>query len=126
MSITTALIVGHPNLCKFLKRWLDEVLVSGWAYGPGAPGVLAGKTLRVVTTTGGVADAYHSDGFHGWEFDTVLAPLKATARRLGMAWLEPMIIHGVRDLTDHALADLQIEYRSLLALDDDRPLRTAS
>ena len=36
-----------------LKRWLDEVLQRGWAYGTGEPGALAGKSLRIVTTTGG-------------------------------------------------------------------------
>jgi len=36
----------------FLKTWLDEVLVRGWAYGTGGPGALAGKTLRVATSTG--------------------------------------------------------------------------
>src|SRR5690242_19440988 len=40
----------------FIKTWLDDVLVRGWAYGTGAPGALAGKTLRVATSTGGTLE----------------------------------------------------------------------
>jgi putative NADPH-quinone reductase len=98
----------------FIKNWLDEVLVRGWAYGTGAPGALAGKTLRVATSTGGTRDAYSPDGFHGWDFTDILIPLQATARRLGMQWLSPFVLHGVRDLTEEQLQDLARDYRRLL------------
>lgn len=97
-----------------LKSWLDEVLVRGWAYGTGAPGALAGKTLRVATSTGGTREAYSPAGFHGWNYSDILIPLQATARRLGMQWLDPFILHGVRDLADEQLQDLAQDYRHLL------------
>lgn len=100
----------------YLKTWLDEVLVRGWAYGTGAPGALAGKTLRVATSTGGAEEAYSPDGFHGWDYNDILIPLQATARRLGMLWLSPFVLHGVRDLTDEQLQDLAQDYRNLLSL----------
>jgi putative NADPH-quinone reductase len=103
----------------FLKTWMDEVLVRGWAYGTGAPGALAGKTLRVATSTGGTLEAYSPDGFHGWNYSDILIPLQATARRLGMQWLHPFILHGVRDLTDGQLHDFAQDYRRLL---ESRPL----
>jgi len=98
----------------FLKTWLDEVLVRGWAYGTGGPGALAGKTLRVATSTGGTTEAYSPNGFHGWDYSDILIPLQATARRLGMQWLSPFIIHGVRDLTDEQLHGLAQDYRNML------------
>lgn len=97
-----------------LKQWLDDVLVRGWAYGTGAPGALAGKTLRVVTSTGGTAEAYARDGFHGWPFDEVLIPVQATAKRLGMQWAEPIVVHGARDRTDAELAAVAEQYSTLL------------
>lgn len=97
-----------------MKLWLDDVLLRGWAYGAGAPGALAGKTLRIVTSTGGKAEAYAHGGFHGWPFDEVLVPLKATARRLGMHWSEPLLIHGARDVTDAELTAATDHYRALL------------
>ncbi|MBS1673655.1 MAG: NAD(P)H-dependent oxidoreductase [Actinobacteria bacterium] len=98
-----------------LKRWLDEVLVRGWAYGTGAPGALAGKTLRIVTTTGGVRDGYRDGELHSFEYDAILAPLKATAHRLGLTWREPLVIHGVREIDDAQLADLGAAFERILS-----------
>jgi putative NADPH-quinone reductase len=61
-----------------MKQWLDNVMVRGWAYGTGTPGALAGKTLRVVTSTGGTEEAYRPGGFHGWTDADLLAPIDAT------------------------------------------------
>ncbi|ANF32630.1 hypothetical protein A0130_13995 [Leifsonia xyli] len=97
-----------------LKRWLDEVLVRGWAYGTGGAGALAGKTLRVVTTTGGAEAAYRTGELHSFEYDAILAPLKATAHRLGMHWRPPLVVHGVRDLDDEELRELAGAFGELL------------
>ena len=97
-----------------LKMWLDTVLVRGWAYGASKPGVLAGKGLRVVTSTGGIEAAYSPNGFHGWAFDDVLIPMQAIARRLGMRWLDPLVVHGVRDVTPAELDVFVGEYRRML------------
>ena len=93
-----------------LKTWLDEVMTPGWAYGPGRPGVLAGKTLRVATTTGGTTEGYQPGALHGFQYAQLLAPLQATARRLGMEFLEPFVLHGVRDLSDAELAEAAEHY----------------
>ncbi|MGO4584807.1 NAD(P)H-dependent oxidoreductase [Arthrobacter sp. 2RAF6] len=109
---------------SILKGWLDEVLTRGWAYGTGTPGALAGKTLRIVTTTGGAFEGYGPDGLHGWEYDAMLVPLKATARRLGMAWQEPLVIHGVRELDDAGVRQLRSSFHELLmdVREEHRPL----
>lgn len=98
-----------------LKRWLDEVLLRGWAYGTGGRGALAGKTLRIVTTTGGTALGYLPGELHSYEYDLILAPLKATAHRLGMRWRPPLVIHGVRELDEVALTAAAQHFRSVLA-----------
>ncbi|KQR92934.1 MAG: NAD(P)H-dependent oxidoreductase [Microbacterium ginsengisoli] len=101
-----------------LKQWLDEIMTRGWAYGTGKPGVLKGKTLRVAISNGGVQDAYQPEGFHGWPIRQVLIPMEALAKRLGVIWLEPQIIHGTWDLTDEQLAARAARYRELLTLRD--------
>ncbi len=98
-----------------MKNWLDQVMTPGWAYGPGAPGVLAGKTLRIVTTTGGVTEDYQPGRLHGFEYADLLAPLRATARRLGMEFAEPFVLHGVRNLSDDELGAAAARYEGLLA-----------
>lgn len=97
-----------------LKRWLDEVLARGWAYGTGRPGALARKSLRVVTSTGGTDEAYSPGELHSFAYDDILAPLKATAHRLGMIWQPPLVIHGVRDLSDDQLTELCTAFAELL------------
>ena len=97
-----------------LKNWVDAVMLRGWAYGTGAPGALAGKTLRVVTTTGGTASGYRPGELHSYEYDVILAPLQATARRLGMHWRAPLVVHGARDIDDDALASLSQHFAELL------------
>ncbi|GGF31598.1 NAD(P)H-dependent oxidoreductase [Subtercola lobariae] len=97
-----------------LKRWMDEVFTRGWAYGTGGAGALVGKTLRIVTTTGGAEDAYQPGRLHSFEYDAILAPLKATAHRLGMLWAEPLVIHAARDVTDEQLTGLEDDVRDLL------------
>ncbi|GAY16023.1 hypothetical protein MSZK_27490 [Mycobacterium sp. shizuoka-1] len=105
-----------------MKAWLDQVMTPGWAYGPGSAGVLAGKTLRVTTTTGGTAEGYQPGGLHGFAYADLLTPLRATARRLGMEFVEPFVLHGVRDLSDDDLAAAGERYAELTA---PRPALTA-
>lgn len=97
-----------------LKRWLDEVLLRGWAYGTGGAGALTGKTLRVVTTTGGTGAAYRTGELHSFEYDAILAPLKATANRLGMRWQPPVVVHGVRDLDQADIDALARRFADIL------------
>ncbi len=96
-----------------MKSWLDRVLTPGWAYHPGRPGALAGKTLRIATTTGGTTDGYQPGQLHGFEYAALLAPMQATARRLGMEFAEPFVLHGVRDLSDAELAQAAEQYAGL-------------
>jgi putative NADPH-quinone reductase len=99
-----------------LKSWMDQVFTRGWAYGTGAPGALAGKTLSVVTTTGGAETAYQPGQLHSFEYDQILAPLKATAHRVGMRWGQPIVVHGARDVDEVRLSALNEEFRELLTV----------
>ncbi len=44
-----------------LKKWFDDVLTYGWAFGPGGDH-LKGKEFIVATTTGGTESGYRSGG----------------------------------------------------------------
>ncbi|WP_211767721.1 NAD(P)H-dependent oxidoreductase [Kutzneria sp. CA-103260] len=99
---------------SLLKQWMDEVLLPGFAY-DGPKGLLAGKTLQVVTSTGGVEEAYRDGGFHRFPMSTLLTPLENTARRVGMAFAPPLILHDVRGVSDAELAVHAARYRNMLA-----------
>jgi len=93
-----------------MKTWLDVVMTPGWVYEPGEPGVLARKTLRVATTTGGTTRGYRPGALHGFDYAQLLTPLQATAGRLGMEFVDPFVLHGVRDLSDAEIAEAAERY----------------
>ncbi|MEV6606167.1 NAD(P)H-dependent oxidoreductase [Kutzneria sp. NPDC051319] len=99
---------------SLLKQWMDDVLLRGFAYDGGKP-LLTGKTLQVVTSTGGVEEAYREGGFHRYPMSALLAPLENTAHRTGMAFAPPLILHDVRAVTPIELAEHSERYRELLA-----------
>jgi len=99
---------GMPAL---LKLWVDEVLKFGWAYGPGGE-ALRGKTLWLVSSTGGQAESYSADGHHGHAIDAFLLPYQQIARLCGMQYRPPLLLHGAHrvdeaELHQHALGFVQ-------------------
>ncbi|WP_405877956.1 NAD(P)H-dependent oxidoreductase [Streptomyces sp. NBC_01136] len=97
----------------FLKQWLDEVLLEGYAYGEGGD-ALHGKTLQVVTTTGGPAVSYGPTGYNRFSARELLLPLDATAHLIGMEYADPLLFHGVRTWTEQDLADQARRYGEFL------------
>ncbi len=91
---------GMPPL---MKLWLDEVFSFGWAYGPGGQ-ALAGADLWLVTSTGGPAQSYRSDGYNRYFFDAFLPPYDQTAALTGMRFLPPLVLHGAHQADAAAVA----------------------
>jgi flavodoxin-like protein len=95
------------------------VFRPGGAQGVDRPGLhprqqgtpLYGKTLQVVTSTGGQEGSYSSLRF---TMSQLLAPLAATARLLGMYLAEPQVLHGARTVSDENLDRHAKRYRVLL------------
>jgi glutathione-regulated potassium-efflux system ancillary protein KefF len=90
---------GMPPL---LKLWLDDVLTFGWAYGPDG-GVLRGKDLWLVASTGGPEDSYRPDSYNRYFFDAFLPPYEQTAALCGMRFLPPLILHGAHKASEAEL-----------------------
>ena len=102
-----------------LKEWLDQVLTYGFAYGSSGNS-LHGKTLQVVTTTGGPDASYQPGGFNRFTMTELMRPLDATAHLCGMSLAEPFVVHRVRVLDDVALASCGAHYRALLGGEEPR------
>lgn len=105
-----------------LKRWQDDVLAFGWAYGPGGT-MLRGRTLQLVLTTGGPEAVYRHDGYNLFPVRELLRPLEVTAHLTGMALAEPLVLYGVPNIpglvVDHdpalVIQAFAARYRALLA-----------
>ncbi|WP_423198413.1 MULTISPECIES: glutathione-regulated potassium-efflux system oxidoreductase KefF [unclassified Cupriavidus] len=107
VSAADVIVLQFPlrwySVPALLKLWLDDVLEFGWAYGPGGT-ALRGKSMLVVVSTGGQADAYGPDGMHGRPIEDFLLPLQQTATRCGMDWLDPIVLHDADNADADALA----------------------
>lgn len=107
LSTAETVVLQFPvrwySVPALLKLWIDEVLEVGWACGPGGT-ALRGKSMLVVVTTGGHADAYAADGTHGYPITDFLLPLEQTAVLCGMSWLPPVVLHDADNADPDAIA----------------------
>lgn len=76
-----------------LKQWFDEVLTSGFVYGPGGD-ALEGKAFGVAVSTGGKAEAYHAGGQTGFTLDELLRPIQQTAAFCRAVYLPIFTLQG--------------------------------
>lgn len=101
-----------------LKQWQDSV-IHDIVYLSGREAMMHGKRMMVAMTTGAPADTYDPLGRNLFSLEDLLKPLRCTANRCGMEWVEPFLAVGVRALDEAALAELARSYRNrLLALQD--------
>lgn len=76
-----------------LKAWLDQVLLIGFAYGPGGDR-LRGKELGLVISTGGPAESYSANSYNNFSMEEFLTPFQQTANMVGMRYLPPFVLHS--------------------------------
>jgi glutathione-regulated potassium-efflux system ancillary protein KefG len=111
------LVFQHPlywySVPPILKLWQDVVFERGFAYGEGG-GVLQGKELMQAISTGGKAESFSREGNNYFTMDELLFPMQATARRCGMIYRPPLVIHDGYEQTDAAIKQHAQCYRDLL------------
>ncbi|MED4584587.1 NAD(P)H-dependent oxidoreductase [Brevibacillus choshinensis] len=86
-----------------LKKWFDDVLTYGWAFGPG--GIhLKGKEFMVATTAGGTEKAYRSGGDNYYTISELLRPIERTLTRCNGTFLPAFVTYDANQATDEYLA----------------------
>jgi glutathione-regulated potassium-efflux system ancillary protein KefG len=96
---------------SLLKKWQDQVLSFGWAYGPGGD-KLNGKEILVATTTGGPEHAYVAGGYNRYSMSELLRPLQAMANLVGAKYLIPFVAHSNRCKAPEELEAMAKAYAS--------------
>jgi putative NADPH-quinone reductase len=81
-------------LPAIFKKWVDDVLTFGFAYGPGGD-KLAGKKVVLSITTGAPEDAYKTNGDKGYTVDQFIAPLKETIAFTSMELAGTVVSNGM-------------------------------
>ncbi len=117
-----ALVKGHDVMVwqhpfywysapALLKEWLDVVLELGFAYGEGGT-ALRGKRVLSAITTGGPPEAYQPGGSNRFTVRELMVPFEQTAHLCGMEYLEPFLLHGVRQLNPAEVRERALQYRA--------------
>lgn len=83
------------SMPPLLKRWLDEILLPGFAYGS-TPDErkLTEKKFGAAISAGILEQDYCRDGRYRYTVEELLAPLAATVSYIGGEYLQPFMFYG--------------------------------
>lgn len=86
----------------FFKKWMDDILEPGWAFGPGGE-ALKGKELVIATTIGGPELSYQAGNYNNFTLSEFLKPLHQTANLTQMNFLSPFKVFESVVLTEEQI-----------------------
>ncbi|AUP79473.1 NAD(P)H-dependent oxidoreductase [Flavivirga eckloniae] len=66
------------NCPPFLKKWIDDVLAHGWAYGKNSGYKLAGKKIALAVTAGIKEEDYKASGRYDYTLEELTRPFETT------------------------------------------------
>lgn len=93
------------NCPPFFKKWLDEVLTEGWAYGSGSGYQLAGKKIALGITAGINKEDYTASGRYKYTLQQLTAPFEITFEYIKADYKSFFAFYGV----EHRPTTAQIE-----------------
>ncbi len=106
-------VFQHPlywySTPPLMKKWLDDVLTYGWAYGPGGT-QLHGKEWVSAISAGGPANAYQAGGYNSYSMSELMKPLQQTANLIGMKFLPAFILNGAVQATPQQVDESARDY----------------
>lgn len=74
---------GAPAI---FKRWLDEIMTFGWAYGAGGD-KLKGKELGVAVSCGGAQTEFSLEGYQMYSLEEYMRQYEGVAAFVQMKWI---------------------------------------
>ncbi|MBM7649793.1 putative NADPH-quinone reductase [Bacillus ectoiniformans] len=83
-----------------LKKWQDEVLTYGWAYGRDGT-KLHGKSFMLAISTGSSDTAYRAGGKNEFSINELTKPFQAMNNLVGMKYLPSFVFHDLNNISDH-------------------------
>lgn len=105
-----------------LKKWQDEVLADGFAYGKRGK-VLTGKEFGLVMSIGVKEEEYQPGGREGFSIDELTKPFQAMALKTGMVFLKTLPIFQFSYLTEEQKMNLLIRYQQYLTREKEDSLK---
>ena len=104
-----------------LKKWQDDVLTDGFAYGKNGK-ALTGKEFGLVVTIGVKKVEYQPGGREGFSIDELTKPYQALALKTKMTFLKTLPVFQFSYLTEDQKMTLLIRYQQYLTQEKDDSL----
>ncbi|WP_369310980.1 NAD(P)H-dependent oxidoreductase [Providencia rettgeri] len=106
-----ALLVSHDtiifqfpiywfNCPPILKKWLDDVLTYGWAYGSSSGYKLQGKRITVAVSAGIDQQDYSQNGRYKYTLDELLRPFEVTVNYIKGTWMPFFAHYGIEAIPE--------------------------
>jgi len=86
-----------------LKKWSDDVLEFGWAFGPNGD-KLKGKEWVNATSTGASEEKFQGGGFHNATISELFKPFQTASHFVNMIYLPAFALYGVGELSETDVA----------------------
>lgn len=104
------------NCPPFFKKWLDEVLTRGWAYGSSSGYKMAGKKIALGITAGINEADYRASGRYKYTLEQLTAPFEVTFNYVKANYRPFFAFYGVEyQLPAEEIDESAGEYRSYIA-----------
>ncbi|AWQ47960.1 NAD(P)H-dependent oxidoreductase [Serratia marcescens] len=112
------LIEAHDNIVlqfpifwfsspPLLKKWLDDVLTYGWAYGSRSGYKMQNKKLALAVTAGVRAEDYARDGRYRYSLEEIFRPFEVTAGYVRADYASFFAFYGKEAASDGTVEPLQ-------------------
>lgn len=82
------------NCPPMMKKWLDDVLTHGWAYGSNGDDKLAGRKVALAVTAGIKEEDYRGTGRYRYTLAQLLAPFETAFRYTGADYRSFFAFYG--------------------------------
>ncbi|MDR6550248.1 NAD(P)H-dependent oxidoreductase [Paenibacillus qinlingensis] len=92
-----------------LKKWFDQVLQYGWAYGPDGSKT-KGKEIGVAISTYGTEASYQHSGSNQFTIQELLRPIEALAKFISATYLPHFSLNDASNVTAERLAKSSKDY----------------
>ena len=93
------------NCPSFLKKWLDEVLVHGWAYGSKSGYRMAGKKIALAISLGVEAYELSTSGIYKYPLNELTRPFELSFEYIKADYQPLFAFYGM----EHNASDIHIE-----------------
>ncbi|WP_219834209.1 NAD(P)H-dependent oxidoreductase [Paenibacillus sp. R14(2021)] len=97
------------NTPAFLKKWFDEVLQYGWAFGPEGTKT-AGKQFGAAISTYGTAESYTAAGFNRFTLEEILRPIEASVKYISASYLPHFSVSDSSNASEDRVKQSAVDY----------------